>query len=408
MGFTSPKARIDIEERKPGILKYGCLLCGRSRSVEQSVAEIEARAAATGKWRVRRYKARTRQFPCETTSALSSASLLAIASQTRLSSMYTPANQPRGRGTRSPRYLMHTSGGNYRPGGRPLTEGLATRAIGALDNRVLRFIEAADRTAAHTPETEPEPEISSAPIRIHNLRVLGSFNWTQSGTPKILIPGTWALIAISPFIHSLRLLGSPPIWRDENMPFTLRLDTEVFADRAVFVDSGAGTDQATSLLAMLAAVDECTASAAPFDWNMADVITDRNSLRNLLRWVNQSPTRKVDEFRIDMHLAGERSLVLTRWKRDTHVQALPGSFGFSYEENQTTPAPGCEDSRDAGHVRIISYVCTHTLGGVFLAHSGSLAPLRRILAGSTSSSALRWMPVFLTQPLHPPRMPWIA
>jgi hypothetical protein len=154
--------------------------------------------------------------------------------------------------------------------------------------------------------------------------------------------------------------GSPPIWKntpfDKTHPLTIRPDVEVFQGSEVFVDHGSGTKQAESLLAMLTAVELCTPD---FDWNPSDIVSDRNSLRNLLRWVTSR--RLPWNFRIDMHLAGEKTLVLTRWKRNIVQQPDGGSYGFSYERSETVPVPFCALSRAAGHDRIMAYVSIFTI-----------------------------------------------
>lgn len=55
-------------------------------------------------------------------------------------------------------------------------------------------------------------------------------------------------------------------------------------------------------------------AAPPVDWPKVDVITDRNGLRKLLRWLNPSPGREVRDFRIDVQLVGTKTLVLNRWE----------------------------------------------------------------------------------------------
>jgi hypothetical protein len=142
------------------------------------------------------------------------------------------------------------------------------------------------------------------------------------------------------------------------VPFTLISDEDLCRSEAgvVFDDAGAGTEQATAILAMLAAVTECT-PPGDFQWGPSDFICDRNSLRNLLRWVGN--WEKLEDFRIDISLAGTKSVVLTRWKQATPEWSKKNSFGFSYEYFKTFAAPGCELGRKACHDRIVSYVSYH-------------------------------------------------
>jgi len=92
-----------------------------------------------------------------------------------------------------------------------------------------------------------------------------------------------------------------------------------------------------------------------FDWSSVDFVTDRNGLRKLLRWINAVPGDPPRDFRIDMELAGSKTVLLNRWEQITKEQ--PGtrrSYGFNFEEAMTVPGPGCE--RGTGYHRIIAYV----------------------------------------------------
>jgi hypothetical protein len=84
-----------------------------------------------------------------------------------------------------------------------------------------------------------------------------------------------------------------------------------------------------------------------------DVIADRNSLRKLLRWLNPSPGREVRDFRIDVQLVGDKTLVLCRWETPTSEVHTNHSFGHAFEAAMTHAAPDCPSS---GHQRAITYV----------------------------------------------------
>ena len=92
-----------------------------------------------------------------------------------------------------------------------------------------------------------------------------------------------------------------------------------------------------------------------FDWSSVDFITDRNGLRKLLRWTNAAPGDPPKDFRIDMELAGSKTVLLNRWEEIMKVQ--PGtrrSYGSNFEEAVTVPSLGCDRGTD--HHRIITYV----------------------------------------------------
>jgi hypothetical protein len=111
------------------------------------------------------------------------------------------------------------------------------------------------------------------------------------------------------------------------------------------------------MLPLFAAADEihghkAATTAAPVDWPTVDVITDRNGLRKLLRWLNPSPDREVRDFRIDVQLVGTKTLVLGRWEGRTREPPTGRTYGFGFEEATTRAAPGCPPS---GHHRAITY-----------------------------------------------------
>lgn len=106
------------------------------------------------------------------------------------------------------------------------------------------------------------------------------------------------------------------------------------------------------LLPAIVAVNKCTEKAGkePFDWSSVDIVTDRNNLRKLMRWVDGT----TKDFRIDMQLAGKRTVLLTRFAERTREIFSGRTFGLSFERESTVVAPGCKNS--TGHHRIITYV----------------------------------------------------
>ena len=106
------------------------------------------------------------------------------------------------------------------------------------------------------------------------------------------------------------------------------------------------------MLPLFAAADEIHGlKAAPVYWPKVDVITDRNGLRKLLRFL--SPGKWVPDFRIDVQLVGTKTLVLNRWESRADDPVDGRSHGFRFEEAMTRAAPGCPSS---GHHRAITYV----------------------------------------------------
>jgi hypothetical protein len=99
---------------------------------------------------------------------------------------------------------------------------------------------------------------------------------------------------------------------------------------------------------------------APVDWPAVDVITDRNSLRKLLRWLNPSAGREVRDFRIDVELVGAKTIVMYRLEGPgrSREPSVGERYGFAFEAATSRAAPGCPSS---GHYRAITYVRCHCM-----------------------------------------------
>lgn len=156
------------------------------------------------------------------------------------------------------------------------------------------------------------------------------------------------------FCHSVDVLpdvGSPAEWKlmDKDLPITVTADTGIqWADQNGFRIPSA------KLLPLMEAVDTVAEDTGelPFDWASVDFVTDRNGLRKLLRWIDE---KEVKEFRIDMQLAGKKTILFNRWSPRTREVFRGGSYGFNFEKSSTRPAHGGKDS--TGHHRIVTYVC---------------------------------------------------
>ncbi|KAI9448926.1 hypothetical protein F5148DRAFT_987853 [Russula earlei] len=180
-------------------------------------------------------------------------------------------------------------------------------------------------------ETIPQPVRLSAPkdVPIENVRYLASYNWVDTEKPTIVVP------------------GSPGVFTGRDVPFTLQPDTG-----SNFIDQNAGHLSDYPMLPLFTAVDVMYGNEAPVDWPSVDVITDRNGLRKLLRWLSPSAGREVCDFRIDVELIGTKTIVLGRWEGWARNPPSMRSFGFGFEAAMTSPYPGCPGS---GHHRAISY-----------------------------------------------------
>ncbi|KAK7689954.1 hypothetical protein QCA50_006594 [Cerrena zonata] len=177
-----------------------------------------------------------------------------------------------------------------------------------------------------------QPVASAVSVDIEDLQCIGSYNWVNNTKPTIIVP------------------GSPPIWKNKSIPFRLQRDHEI-----CYIDQNGHRLQTRSLLPLFRAVDIIAEddADADIDWREVDIVTDRNGLRKLLRWIDsRGDGDRPREFRIDLQLAGENTVLMSRWEQATWAPPSQG-FGFSFEEETTIPAPGCEKS--TGHHRIVQY-----------------------------------------------------
>jgi hypothetical protein len=131
------------------------------------------------------------------------------------------------------------------------------------------------------------------------------------------------------------------------MPYNVKPDVGI-----VPVDQNSLRMPSAALLPLIVAVNEKSKDEGsdPFPWNTMDLITGRNSLRKLVRWIIGG---EIKEFRMDAQLAGEKTVLLSRWEKRTREELSGRTYGFNFEKATTAPAPGCEQS--SGHHRIITY-----------------------------------------------------
>ncbi|EPS94817.1 hypothetical protein FOMPIDRAFT_91296 [Fomitopsis schrenkii] len=171
--------------------------------------------------------------------------------------------------------------------------------------------------------------ISEDRISIEDMTYIGSYSWVDSTEPTIVVP------------------GSPAVWHDRRTPYT------VPPDRVTFMYEDAYRMPQYPNLARMRAIDIMTAEKGiQVDWPSVDFITDRNALRKLLKWAGDTSGK---DFRIDLELAGERTVFLNRWEAKTRNRLGPQeqSYGFAFEKASTHPAPDCQGT--TGHHRISSY-----------------------------------------------------
>ncbi len=132
------------------------------------------------------------------------------------------------------------------------------------------------------------------------------------------------------------------------MPYNVRPDTGIHS-----IDQNTYRMPSANLLPLVVAVNKKQKDEGmdPLPWGIMDFVTDRNSLRKLIRWIVGG---QVKDFRIDVQLAGHKTVFLNRWEKHKREQLSGHTYGFNFEKTSTTPAAGCSGA--SGHHRIITYV----------------------------------------------------
>lgn len=113
----------------------------------------------------------------------------------------------------------------------------------------------------------------------------------------------------------------------------------------VFIDQNAARNPRFPLEPLLRAL---TAENPEFNIADVDLVTDRNNIRKLLRFVQASST---DTFQIRVEVAGEKTALFTRVEAKTEefIQGFRG-FGHAFEDAYTKKPSG-----STGHHRIVGY-----------------------------------------------------
>lgn len=127
------------------------------------------------------------------------------------------------------------------------------------------------------------------------------------------------------------------------MPFSVPPDSGI-----AMVDPNSYHFDRYPILPAMIAVEELQGGDYP--WNTVDFMTDRNNIRKLLRWICNDPK----EFRIDLHLAGEQTIILGRWEKRFREPSSGFTYGLNYKEAAAYYPAECQGSES--HHRILRYV----------------------------------------------------
>ncbi|KDQ06415.1 hypothetical protein BOTBODRAFT_39619 [Botryobasidium botryosum FD-172 SS1] len=174
---------------------------------------------------------------------------------------------------------------------------------------------------------EAKSSVDFNEVAISDLQPVASYNWTSARSPTIIIP------------------GCPMVWTKKEPPFTIPRDSGVS-----YIDQNAA--RCLPLMNPLNPLFLALNVMAPeFDMASVDLVTDRNNLRKLHRWVTNSADK---DFRIDVQLIGRETVVLRRWEmHNTEGGNKSRGYGHSFERETTSVPPGFEGS--TSHHRIVRY-----------------------------------------------------
>lgn len=177
----------------------------------------------------------------------------------------------------------------------------------------------------------PRPELTDvdkiAPS-ITNVEHLSSYNWIESSSPTIAVP------------------GCPALWSPPKTTKTVAKDSGL-----IYIAQNAFRHPQSPLEPLFRALYIENPS---YNFHQVDLITDRNNVRKLLSFINPNLSRNgLEPFTIEVEVTNNTA-VLCRTETETHEIIGPREFkGYGHEFEKaftTTQVPG-----STGHHRIISY-----------------------------------------------------
>ncbi|KAK7968978.1 hypothetical protein PG988_008051 [Apiospora saccharicola] len=168
-----------------------------------------------------------------------------------------------------------------------------------------------------------------APATISDVQHLSSYSWIESLEPTIAVP------------------GMPHKWQPPKTRNPLPQDSGFH-----YIAQNAARHPDSPMEPLFRAIYQADST---FDVRGIDVVTDRNNMRKLLSFVDpRSDRHGLQAFTIHAELAGEKTVILSRFEAQTHRFIGPDMFrgyGYEFEKAYTT----CEIPHSTGHHRIICY-----------------------------------------------------
>lgn len=165
---------------------------------------------------------------------------------------------------------------------------------------------------------------SSSTVQLRNIKSIASYSWIDGTRPCIVVP------------------GYSRVWRNMTVK-TVPADSGVH-----HVDCNTSfMGDRSPLIPIFAAIDSLHID---FKYRDLDLITDRNSLRKLLRCIDRQHEKT---FRIDVDLLGKTCLLTRREEALTDTINEFRGYGHEYVLAATKPRGGSEE--EISHHRIITY-----------------------------------------------------
>ena len=208
------------------------------------------------------------------------------------------------------------------------------------------------------PETTNEDHTTP---RITGFSVVASYNWLDTLTPTILIPGLLCLYrSNTPFHSLLHSPGIPPIWTPPRLPPALSPDSG-----SRYVDQNADRNPGSPLESLVSAVNTLQPD---FNFSQINVITDRRPIRKLFGFVSgehgKSEFGPATGFKFGVQIMENGSAMLTRIEEESRECVKAGEkhnlqcYRQAFEHAYTKIPAWAEES--TSHHRIVSY----KLGGL--------------------------------------------
>jgi hypothetical protein len=176
----------------------------------------------------------------------------------------------------------------------------------------------------------PRPELTDEKIgpSITNVEHLSSYNWIESSSPTIAVP------------------GCPPLWSPPQTPRKVAKDSGL-----IYIAQNAFRYPESPLEPLFRSL---YTEKPSYDIRQVDLITDRNNIRKLLSFVNPNLSRNgLEPFTIEIETTNNTA-IFCRAETETHTFIRPHDFrgyGHEFEKAFTTT----QVSGSTGHHRVISY-----------------------------------------------------